>query len=305
MSKIESLYNSRQTISLYLLRKTLDYAIFSTDGYSLDTIRIPQDEGTQKSLEYLVLSENEQFRVESQTFHSMIIFLADGSPFLSKFRCTPEKPCFRCPKCVLFGTSNTASPVNVTLPTMPSRVIYYPAVSIESYQEAVQIETVESPNESAKKTSFATQPVIRPNTHFASVITLRHINYTELVLFASVLAHPFRYGKQNGIMGEMANQLIGVSIGDEPVVMPAKLAEILRPEFFKRSTQDPYPNNWISSIYNLLSREITSKPEIYILQPEEMNKVYGFFHISKPYSHQTEYIFEEAKAYAKSIQKTG
>jgi CRISPR type I-D-associated protein Csc2 len=132
--------------------------------------------------------------------------------------------CGKCPRCGLFGAVSTISGSNE--PNLKHRIEYGTAYSLRPYEEVCEALTFNAVDEKTQKTgqAFQSRPVVVPMTLFPSIVTLRSVTATEVVLALKAILSTTSYGAESRTGGDMRNLLAGVVVGWEEIVTPLELA---------------------------------------------------------------------------------
>lgn len=231
-----------KTIQLILMREVLDYTVLRTEETrELNTVATPlsanplkDDHGDQKKEAVDVLrvaflatkqkaAESRQLEQILRTATKEVGMEVPNGP--KHEGCTlKDNLCMRCPRCALFGATNMESATE-KYAQIKHRLEYGTAFSMLPFEQIESAITFNAITDLSQKTDQAlgTRYAVAPATVFPSIVTLRSVTLTELILTIKTLLACKSYGAGSRIGGDMRNSIFGIIGGWEEVITPLEL----------------------------------------------------------------------------------
>lgn len=198
-------------VTIAILRRTLDYAAFRTeaDRYT-NSVATPASKTANKIIERALILASKQKAVERR-HESQII--RDIKPDAEECYLKDDL-CLKCPVCALNGGIKAEKGAGEI--SIKSRVLYQTAFSILPFEDVVESITFNAVNEKTTKTEQALgeRELVKPDTHFISVVTLLAPTLDELKFYLYSLLNTTRYGAETRGMGVIENKILGVVFSD-------------------------------------------------------------------------------------------
>jgi CRISPR type I-D-associated protein Csc2 len=132
--------------------------------------------------------------------------------------------CLQCPRCGLFGATSTESG-RAERANIKHRIEYSTAFSLLTFEDIESATTFNAINDANQTTGQAlgSRYAVVPATVFPSIVTLRSVTLTEVILTIKTLLACKSYGAESRIGGDMRNSIFGIVGGWEEVLTPLEL----------------------------------------------------------------------------------
>src|SRR6185312_9856067 len=128
--------------------------------------------------------------------------------------------CLQCPRCALYGGSALGTEANIK-----HRVEYSTAFSLLPFDQIAEEITFNAVNETDQTTGQAlgSRNVVKPASLFPSIVTLKSITQSELVLIVKTLLACKSYGAESRTGGDCRNSIFAIAAGWEEIITPLEL----------------------------------------------------------------------------------
>lgn len=212
-----------KTIQLILLREVLDYAVLRTeDTRELNTVATPLSLNDPKDTLRVAFLGPKQKAAESRQLEQMLRTATSEAEMSNVVECyLKDNLCLQCPRCGLFGATSTEAGRG-NRANIRHRVEYSTAFSLLPFDEIETAITFNAINDVNQTTGQAlgTRYTVRPASLFPSIVTLRSVTLSELILTIKTLLACKSYGAETRIGGDMRNTICGIVAGWEEVITP-------------------------------------------------------------------------------------
>lgn len=216
-----------KTIQLILIREVLDYTVLRTEETrELNTVSTPlsiKSKSGQDTLRVAFLA-TKQKSAESRQLEQMLRTANDESQLVYTPCYLKDNLCLACPRCGLFGATSTQSGQQDRA-NIKHRLEYSTAFSLLPFEEIESSTTFNALRDLDQTTGQAlgSRYAVVPATIFPSIVTLRSVTLTEVVLTIKTLLACKSYGAESRIGGDMRNSVFGIVAGWEEVITPLEL----------------------------------------------------------------------------------
>lgn len=215
-----------KTIQLILMREILDYTVLRTEeDRQLNTVFTPLSVAANEPTRRVAFLAAKQKAAESRQLEQLLRTAAAEAE-LSVPECyLKDNLCMSCPRCGLFGATNTESG-QTDRANIKHRIEYSTAFSLLPYEDVAAVTTFNAINDKNITTGQAlgSRYAVTPATLFPSVITLKSVTWTELVLTVKTLLACKSYGAETRIGGDVRNTIVAMVAGWEEVITSLELA---------------------------------------------------------------------------------
>lgn len=194
-----------------IVRRTQDYAAFRTeaDKYT-NSVATPASRNSEELMERALMLASKQKAVERRHQNKIVRDLLPeaGQCYLKDYLC------LECPVCMLNGGIKAVKGAGEI--AIKSRVLYQTAFSVMPFENIVESITFNAVDEKTTKTDQALgeRELIKPDSHFVSVVSILAPTLDELKLYLYSLLHTTRYGAETRGIGVMENRLLSLVLSD-------------------------------------------------------------------------------------------
>jgi CRISPR type I-D-associated protein Csc2 len=215
-----------KTIQLIVMREVLDYAVLRTEETrELNTVATPLSINTaDQTIVRVAFLATKQKAAESRLLEQMLR-TATADVGMQVTECyLKDNLCLECPRCGLFGATSVESGKG-NRANIKHRIEYATAYSLLPFEDVESATTFNGINDLNQTTGQAlgTRYAVIPATIFPSIVTLRSVTLTEVILTIKTLLACKSYGAETRIGGDMRNTIIGIVAGWEEVITPLEL----------------------------------------------------------------------------------
>jgi len=215
-----------ETIQIILLREILDYTVLRTEETrELNTVTTPRsiNESDNDELRVAFLA-SKQKAAESRMMEQMLRTAARAAGMNVDDCYLKDYLCMKCPRCALFGATNTRSGSEKT-GNIKHRIEYGTAFSLMPLRDIGDALTFNAIDDMTQTTGQAlgTRYVVKPAAIFPSIVTLKSVTSRELVLTLKTLLACKSYGAEARTSGDARNTICGSVCGWEEVIPPLEL----------------------------------------------------------------------------------
>lgn len=215
-----------KTIQLILMREVLDYTVLRTeDTRELNTVATPLSIGnSDKTVMRVAFLATKQKAAESRQLEQLLR-TATKEAGLSVVECyLKDNLCLQCPRCGLFGATSVESGKGDRA-NIKHRIEYSTAFSLLPFEDIESSTTFNGINDMSQTTGQAlgSRYAVIPATVFPSIVTLRSVTMTEVILTTKTLMASKSYGAEARIGGDMRNSIFGIVCGWEEIITPLEL----------------------------------------------------------------------------------
>lgn len=223
-----------ETIQIVLLREILDYTVLRTEETrELNTVTTPRSIDESDDELRVAFLASKQKAAESRMMEQMLRTAARAAGMTIPECYLKDYLCLQCPRCALFGATNTRSASEKT-GNIKHRIEYGTAFSLMPLRDVGDSLTFNAIDEMTQTTGQAlgTRYVVKPASIFPSIVTLRSATTREFVLALKTLLACKSYGAEARTGGDVRNTILGIACGWEEVITPLELTL----ELFDRRT---------------------------------------------------------------------
>jgi len=218
----------RETIQIVLIREVQDYTILRTEETrELNTV---WTQGTKGEVERVAFLGPKQKAAESRQLEGLLrTWNAEAKRTVEKECYLKSQLCLECPRCLLFGATDVSKGSEKGA-NIKHRIVYGTAFSLLPVDPALrETHTFNGVDEATQRTgqTLGDRESVRPGTLFASVVALRGVTETELVLTLKTILSCTRYGAESRIGGFVRNHALGIVAAHEEVISPLELTVAL------------------------------------------------------------------------------
>lgn len=215
-----------KTIQILMMREILDYTVLRTEETrELNTVATPLSlsNGDTTTMRVAFLA-TKQKAAESRQLEQ-ILRTATAEAGVEAPECyLKDALCLECPRCALFGATSTVSG-RANRANIKHRIEYSTAFSLLPFEDIESATTFNAINDHNQTTGQAlgTRYAVVPATVFPSIVTLRSVTLTEVILTIKTLLACKSYGAESRIGGDVRNSMFGIIGGWEEVITPLEL----------------------------------------------------------------------------------
>ncbi len=218
-----------ETIQLILLREVLDYTVLRTeDTRELNSVITPLSESYRQTIaKRVAFLGSKQKAAESRQMEYILRSAAAkaGKPVpsgkINERGCfLKDNLCLQCPRCALYGATALGVGANIK-----HRIEYSTAFSLLPFDQITQEFTFNAISEATQTTGQAlgSRDVVKPASLFPSIVTLKSITRSELVLVIKTLLACKSYGAESRTGGDCRNSIFAIAAGWEEIITPLEL----------------------------------------------------------------------------------
>ncbi len=222
IAKPEPLIGAK-TIQLLLMREVLDYTVLRTEETrELNTVATPLSlKESGKTIVRVGFLATKQKAAESRQLEQLPR-TATAEAGIKITECyLKDRLCLECPRCGLFGATSVESGKGDRA-NIKHRLEYSTAFSLSPFEDIESATTFNGINDVNQTTGQAlgSRYAVVPATVFPSIVTLRSVTLTEVILTIKTLLACKSYGAESRIGGDMRNSIFGVVAGWEEIITP-------------------------------------------------------------------------------------
>lgn len=259
-----------ETIQLILIREILDYTVLRTEeDRQLNTVVTPLSINNSEPTRRVAFLASKQKAAESRQLEQLLRTATREAKYQVPECYLKDNLCMRCPRCGLFGATSTESG-QTDRANIKHRIEYSTAFSLLPYESIATVTTFNAINDKDITTGQAlgSRYAVTPATLFPSVITLKSITRSELILAIKTILSCKSYGAESRIGGDVRNSIVGVVTGWEEVITALELSL----ELFEQQ------NNLGPAIVNQIITDkylpLAANPDrVIVLSPEEIEEL--------------------------------
>lgn len=212
-----------KTIQLILMREVLDYTVLRTEETrELNTVATPLSlKDNAKTIVRVAFLATKQKAAESRQLEQILRTATDEAKMSVADCYLKDGLCLECPRCGLFGATSVESGKGDRA-NIKHRLEYSTAFSLLPFEDIESSTTFNGINDVSQTTGQAlgSRYAVVPATVFPSIVTLRSVTMTELILAIKTLLACKSYGAESRIGGDMRNSVFGIVGGWEEVITP-------------------------------------------------------------------------------------
>jgi len=215
-----------KTIQLILMRDVLDYTVLRTEETrELNTVATPLSisESKKDALRVGFLA-SKQKAAESRQLEQLLRTATNEAGMKVPECYLKDNLCLECPRCGLFGATSVESGKGDRA-NIKHRLEYSTAFSLLPFEDIESSTTFNAINDATQTTGQAlgSRYAVVPATVFPSIVTLRSVTMSEVILTIKTLLACKSYGAESRIGGDMRNSIFGIVGGWEEVITPLEL----------------------------------------------------------------------------------
>jgi len=215
-----------KTIQLIVMREVLDYTVLRTEETrELNTVATPLSVTETTDTLRVAFLGTKQKAAESRQLEQMLRTATGEAQMRDIPLCyLKDNLCLQCPRCALFGATSTETGRGDRA-NIRHRIEYSTAFSLLPFDDIESATTFNAINDANQTTGQAlgTRYAVRPATLFPSIVTLRSVTLSELILTIKTLLACKSYGAETRIGGDMRNSIFGIVGAWEEVITPLEL----------------------------------------------------------------------------------
>ncbi len=214
-----------ETIQIILMREILDYTVLRTEETrELNTVTTPRSISQTSDELRVAFLASKQKAAESRMMEQMLRTATRAAGMTEPDCYLKDYLCLQCPRCALFGATNTRSASEKT-GNIKHRIEYGTAFSLMPMRDIGDTLTFNAIDEMTQTTGQAlgTRYVVKPASVFPSVVTLRSVTARELILTLKTLLSCKSYGAEARTSGDARNTIYGIVCGWEEIITPLEL----------------------------------------------------------------------------------
>jgi CRISPR type I-D-associated protein Csc2 len=225
VAKPEPLIGAK-TIQLILMREVLDYTVLRTEeSRELNTVATPLSlKDGDKTIVRVAFLATKQKAAESRQLEQLLRTATEAANMSVQPCYLKDSLCLECPRCGLFGATSVEAGKGERA-NIKHRLEYSTAFSLlpfEDIESATTFNGIDDLNQTTGQ-ALGSRYAVVPATVFPSVVTLRSVTLTELVLTIKTLLACKSYGAESRIGGDMRNSIFGIAAGWEEIITPLEL----------------------------------------------------------------------------------
>jgi len=218
-----------ETIQLILLREVLDYTVLRTeDTRELNSVITPLSESSRHTVaKRVAFLGSKQKAAESRQMEYILRSAAAKAGKTVPSGKTNDTGCFlkdnlclQCPRCALYGASALGAEANIK-----HRIEYSTAFSLLPFDQITEEFTFNAVSETTQTTGQAlgSRNVVKPASLFPSIVTLKSITRSEMILVVKTLLACKSYGAESRTGGDCRNSIFAIAAGWEEIITPLEL----------------------------------------------------------------------------------
>ena len=286
-------------VNIAILRRTVDYAAFRTeaDKYT-NSVATSATKNSEKIIERALILASKQKAVERR-HESKII--RDVKPEAEDCY-LKDNLCLKCPVCALNGGIRAEKGAGEI--SIKSRVLYQTAFSILPFEDIVESVTFNAVNERTIKTGQALgeRELVKPNTHFISVVTLLAPTVDELKFYLYSMLKTTRYGAETRGMGVIENKLLGVVLADTETFTALGITQDVYEDLVKgKESPDLTYKAILDVVHSKVMTHIKSAKKVF--SKEEVPKLEEALRGSAPTKEWVDDLYAKAQKLREKIQE--
>lgn len=214
-----------KTIQLIVMREIHDYTVLRTEETrELNTVATPLSIESNSTAVRVAFLATKQKAAESRQLEQLLRTATQESELEVDECYLKDKLCLKCPRCGLFGATSVESGKGDRA-NIKHRLEYSTAFSLLPFEEIESSTTFNGINDLNQTTGQAlgTRYAVTPTAVFPSIVSLRSVTMTELILTIKTLLACKSYGAESRIGGDVRNSIFGIVAGWEEVITPLEL----------------------------------------------------------------------------------
>jgi len=215
-----------ETIQLLVIREVLDYTVLRTEeDRQLNTVVTPLSITNSEPTRRVAFLATKQKAAESRQLEHLLRTACQEVGVEAKECYLKDNLCMECPRCGLFGATNTESG-QAARANIKHRIEYSTSFSLLPFEAVSAVITFNAINDKDTTTGQAlgSRYAVTPATLFPAVITLKSVTQNELILAMKTIISCKSYGAESRIGGDIRNTIIGVIAGWEEVITSLELS---------------------------------------------------------------------------------
>jgi len=269
IAKPEPLIGAK-TIQLLLMREVLDYTVLRTEETrELNTVATPLSlKESDRTIVRVGFLATKQKAAESRQLEQLLR-TATAEAGIKITECyLKDSLCLECPRCGLFGATSVESGKGDRA-NIKHRLEYSTAFSLSPFEDIESATTFNGINEVNQTTGQAlgSRYAVVPATVFPSIVTLRSVTLTEVILTIKTLLACKSYGAESRIGGDMRNSIFGIVAGWEEIITPLEFTLEL---FDRRANLN---GNTVKAIAEKYQPLAGNPDKVKIFTPEETDAI--------------------------------
>ncbi len=235
-------------VTLLMTRKTESETIFRTEGSGEGLVKETTRAGLNGDaiIRRVVISKRKQTAVERRTGRELLRehgFLHSNSKG-QLCALNTNAPCEQCIDCRLYGYAVGGGGAQ------KSRVMTCDAFSIGPVSQVVEVRTFNAtyddgtmrhPETGEPSTSISEEELVRPETHFLDMETLKDVMPGELAYVIGNLLRSTRYGAISSRVGRVSNRILAIAFTDCELFSNLELTQAVYDRLLNGEDEPPFP----------------------------------------------------------------
>jgi len=243
-------------VSILLVRETMSYAIFTTEGEILDTEKV-NFKGDEKAEDRLILFKRKQVAPERRTGKALMRnyeIVKDDACYLM------DKMCGKCPDCIIYGYAAVEG-----TGARKSRLLTDSCFSIRPYsqiQKMIKSNAISDQNMVSK--DIREFDHVKPQVFLPAVETCLDLTVGEFIYVMGNILRTTRYGKESTREGYIRNHLMGIAFSETELFSNLEFSQGFYESFGKDKKDmsfEKFSSNF-DAVFNKLKTGIFSPVEI-------------------------------------------
>jgi CRISPR type I-D-associated protein Csc2 len=262
-----------ETIQLILMREILDFTVLRTEeSRELNSANTPLSETERDTVvKRVAFMGSKQKAAESRQMEYILRSAAQAAKKPIPSGKNPagcflkDNLCLKCPRCGLFGGSALSKEANIK-----HRIEYSTAFSLLPFDQLAEEITFNAVSEIDQTTGQAlgSRNVVRPASLFPSIVTLKSVTQSELILVIKTLLACKSYGAESRTGGDCRNSIVGIVGGWEEIITPLELTLELY------DSKDQFSADRLAEKLRAKYKPLAGNPDqVTILEPAEVDAV--------------------------------
>lgn len=288
-----------KTIQVLLMREVLDYTVLRTEETrELNTVATPLSLSNSDTTMRVAFLGSKQKAAESRQLEHLLRTATSeaGMPVAKCY--LKDGLCLECPRCGLFGATSTESG-RADRANIKHRIEYSTAFSLRPFEDIEAATTFNAIDDTNQTTGQAlgSRYSVMPANVFPSIVTLRSVTLTEVILTLKTLLACKSYGAESRIGGDMRNSVFGIVGGWEEVITPLELTLELYDQ------RDNLSGNAVKAIVEKYKPLAANPDRVTIFAPEQVDAIVKAAADTSLDKTLLEKAYKDVKAYGNAQRK--
>lgn len=193
-------------ISIILIRQSMSYAIFTTEGDILDTEKVQAGFNDGQPIDRVVMFKRKQIAPERRTGKALIRQFVSSANDCHLI----DAMCGKCPDCLIYGYAAVEG-----VGARKSRVITDSGFSVRPYQQIQKNIKFNVIDEQTMTSQTITEfDHVKPQVFIPTVETCLDVTIPEVIYILGNILRTTRYGKESSREGYLRNNLMCIAFSD-------------------------------------------------------------------------------------------